>query len=369
MKIGILTFQYGNNYGGLLQAYALTRVTKKLGFNPTIINRMPNKKRGPLIYLFLKKLINFLFHRKDFKSFQEFRRDYLIPKTMPIYDETNLASIVNQFDAVIVGSDQIWRMDYTNAGFNYFLDFVPENTIKISYAASFGKDRFVGNSQSIQIVKKLLCRFNAVSVREDTGVDLCKELFNIHAIQLIDPTLLLDEIDYIDLINEKSSSPRRKYVGYYFLDSNTEKSNLSNQIASYYHLDLYNISLRNENASIFGLLKIHKSKDIYHSFSSWLAGIRNADFVVTDSFHGIAFSIIFKKQFLCFGNKKRGLTRMNSILKVFGLMDRLIYEGNAVIDFNSLLTIDYDSIHGILFKERDKAIKFLKNNLEMKMKS
>ena len=365
MKIGILTFHYGNNYGGLLQTFALCEILKEIGHQPIIINRLPNKKKKSLLK-HLKNLNHALFKNYIYKAFQNFRDEQLQPQTQIIYDDDKINAISMQFDAVIVGSDQVWRMNYTNVGFNYFLDFVPKEIKKIAYAASFGKENFDGDNATKLKIEKLLKRFTAISVREDSGLSICKTQFNIDAVHLIDPTLLLSADDYQTLIEEKVNYKESKFLAYYFLDSNDTKLKLIARASEYMELNMKNISYSSIYPYSIKQLLIQYKRLKYTSFSDWLNNIKNSKFVITDSFHGVAFSIIFGKQFICIANQQRGLARMNSLLRLLGLMDRLIYDDDQLnYNFKSLLPIDYNRINSIIFNEKVKAIDFLKNALKL----
>ena len=364
MKIGILTHHYANNYGALLQAYALSTVLRNIGHQPTIINRIHNKPTEKIQQPKWKMAISTLLQNHFNKGFNRFRQYYLQPMTHLIHDELNMETIADMFDAVIVGSDQVWRMGYSKGlGFNFFLDFVPDQVSKISYAASFGSDEFEGDKETVIKVRHLLARFKAISVREDSGITLCKNLFNSDAIHVLDPTLLLMPDDYEKLISKAKINAGEKFIVRYLLDPTPEKIKITEQIAFNNKSAIKNIY--KESESEFSL-KNHRwslSKFIYPSIALWISGIKNAEFVVTDSFHGVAFSILFNKQFVCIANPERGLSRMTSLLKQFELMDRLIIDTNKEQDFKKLPSIDYHRVNQVLEKERKKSLNFLEQNL------
>ena len=355
MKIGILTFHYANNYGALLQTYALSTTLKNLGFDPIIINRVPismaDTFASETLFVKIKIKIGLLIQKHFQNSFYHFRRDFLPNISKPI-NSNELIDFVNQFDAVIVGSDQVWRIEYTKGlGLNNFLDFVPDNIKKISYAASFGNDTFDGDEGISKKVKQLLLRFSAISVREDSGVKICNDIFEINAIHLLDPTLLLNQSDYQVIIG-KCKIKEEKFVAKYFLDKTSNKIHLVN---IFRESDI-DYSLKED--------KFNLEKFYYPIFSFWLRGIKEAEFVITDSYHGAVFSILFNKQFICIANNSRGLTRMTSLLKKFNIEDRLVFD---VDNFNLNLTsckIDYNVVNKIINEERVKAIDFLMNSIK-----
>jgi len=365
MKIGILTFHYSNNYGALLQTYALSKTLYSLGYEPIIINRVPKKEkeRNPFGLNIKKKIVQKANHYFQ-KSFDKFRKKFLQNITSIINRNEDLGSIVNNMDAVIVGSDQVWRIEYTKGlGLNNFLDFVPGNIRKIAYAASFGNDNFEGNEEIIIKVKALLHRFNAISVREKSGVAICKDLFDVSAVHLIDPTLLLAPNDYIQLISKKENHITEKFITRYILDDTKQKSDIIEYISKQKNLNIFNITRESTTEFSIRKFELNWKKYYYPTISTWLFGIKNAEFIISDSYHGVVFSILFNKQFICIGNKYRGLTRINSLLEKFGLENRLINESENFPVFNKLEEIDYAPINEIIELERIKSIDFLNKQL------
>lgn len=340
MKIGILTQPLRNNYGGILQAHALQALLKSMGHDAIIINRQyaypPN---GLLLRRFLslfKCIIRrYLLGNKNVNIANPFDRHYAdrgwtydfsmlrkfvkheIRQSRPLRSSKAVAKYVKkqQFDCFIVGSDQVWREEYSPCITDYFLGFLPDDckAKKIAYAASFGVsvDPIESN---LDECTKLVCRFEAISVREESGVKLMKEIFDLDARLVLDPTLLMDAWHYRALVNKEDVKPSG--VVSYILDETSEKQdiidNITNEVGSIYtRILLFPFRNRCENP-----------KSV--SVSQWLAAIDNAEFVVTDSFHGCVFSIIFKKKFVALGNKERGLDRFISLLGRLGLQDRLV---------------------------------------------
>ncbi|MBS7824744.1 polysaccharide pyruvyl transferase family protein [Wohlfahrtiimonas chitiniclastica] len=239
-----------------------------------------------------------------------------------------LANYTNEqkFDAVVVGSDQVWRKAYINDRYyqSYFLDFIPPNSKikKIAYAASFGKDTWEGKGDEEQI-SELLKQFSGISVREASGVDVCRAVFNIENVEhVLDPTLLMDKEFYLDIIRkyDVSNMPVKKMVTY-VLDEAKDKRTIINNYQQSLNIN------ENETLHLKGFSQLNRAA---YSVPEWLFAIANADFVITDSFHGMVFSIIFEKQFIVIGNKNRGLARFNSILKLLGLESNLSISTNQV---------------------------------------
>lgn len=344
MKIGILTHPLHSNYGGILQCYALNTYLRKLGHDTVVIRRVHNKQ------FFLKRLLKyilriigvsqFLHKQSDNKSINlsKFINSY-IDYTTSVDSVHKMKCICRQYslDAVIVGSDQVWREDFAmNYGYNYFLDFVPKNVIKLSYAASFGLSEWHYNSSQTANIKKLLSEFRGVSVRELDGVTLCKDYLKLTPSLLIDPTLLLDKVDY-----EKISSNRlveEKYVFVYWLG---DKSRIADTILKYQE-DGYNI------------VEIQlRSNSILPSIGDWLSYIQFADFVITDSFHGCVFSLIFNKNFCIHSNDSGGNGRLTTLLTILNISDR-----------DALIQPDYSKVNIILHDLRSQSYQFLNSTLK-----
>ena len=361
-KIGVLTLPLKGNYGGVLQAFALTTFLKKKGYNAVLIDRQWNNNKTSIPY-YIKKFIYHYIIRGNVKSFCE---KWINPKTQKIASQENMKLINDlDFDAVIVGSDQVWRVEHIGGvGNNYFLDFVKnKKTKKISYAASFGKDSVDGDDKKLKTISELLKEFNAISVREESGVKICEDIFDVAAVQVLDPVLLLNSDDYLPIIN-KSKTKLNKTLTSYVLDASETNNKIIKDVSLALDLKAVSINYKKDPA----LLIKNKSLDfynyIYPPVSNWLRGFRDAEFIVTDSFHGTVFSILFKKQFLVIGNERRGLARFNSILGKFGLKDRLITE-NKLFDKSILeQKINYDEVYNILDKEREFSASFLLNSLK-----
>ena len=310
MRIGILTHPQGANYGGILQCYALSTYLKKLGHTPIVIRRESDK--GFFLWTLIRNILIALHFPRYYnpnacdktRLIHPFVEKYLT-RTQPIRSQKQMKKVCEEYklDAVIVGSDQVWRADYAmNFGYNYFLDFVPSNVKKLSYAASFGLSDWQYDLEQTNRIKHLLSSFSGVSVREENAVRLCEDNLGITPKFLLDPTMLLKAEDY-----EKIISPRiikDKYVFVYWLG---DKSLVANDIDNYKSQGyrIVNINLRDEREQ--------------ESVEDWLSYIKYADFIITDSFHGCVFSILFKKRFIVRMNKSGGTSRLESLFKMMGI--------------------------------------------------
>jgi hypothetical protein len=366
MKIGILTLPIAENYGGILQAVALYRLLHAQGHEVILLYKSPYLARW-------KKLAIEILAKIPFHNYRNIKTIYKIYKAWPnrkgfhgpfieneifkiskdLYTKKELENFVKKenFDAVIVGSDQVWRKRYINDAYykSYFLDFVDgTKTKKIAYAASFGKDHWEGEGDSEEIAK-LLKDFCAVSTREASGVNICRDSFGYNeAKHVLDPTLLMGKAFYTDEIIAKydtSNIPKGGLVTY-VLDEAQEKKEI--------------IEFVKKNTELKSLhhLKGFSDSHITLSIPQWVALFANADFVVTDSFHGMVFSIIFEKEFVVIGNHDRGLDRFTSLLSLLGLEDRMVFSMEDLKD-KKIDSIDYASVNKILEENKKSSLEFL----------
>lgn len=327
MKIALLTYNLGQNYGGILQAYALMETLKKLNHEPELLyikTKFYNSSFKDLIkkYLlsnFTDKYNNYIYEDLIYKNMFHFIDKYINPKTEPLKEEKDFFNVTkNKYDAYIVGSDQVWRarmFKYIDCAFFGFVK--SNNPIFLSYAASFGTDKWEYTKEETKKYKNQIQRFKGVSIREESGIELCKTYFCKDAIHVLDPTMLLSANDYRSLIMKENEPKHEGELLNYILDYTEDKSKLINIISKELNLKSFKINAKEKNGK--------QLKDmIYPTVTSWIRGFDDAKYVVTDSFHGCVFSIIFNKPFIVYGNEKRGMARFESLLKMFGLEDRLI---------------------------------------------
>lgn len=369
MKIALLTMVFNNNYGGILQAYALHRYLTDLGHEVTLINaqqKLPPLIQAPysiskrlFLKYILKKDVDFIMPDWVYRKMRKIREAntrafidaYINPKTKTVYTNKGIRKVAKNFDCFIVGSDQVWRPTMYPFINSAFFGFVEDSRArKISYAASFGSDIWEYTTEQTDSFKKQVQLFDLVSVRESSGVALCKRNFNVDAFCLIDPTMLLEKGHYEELMGKEgeSSSTGRPQMFCYFLDETEDKRQLLNLIARH----------KEYAVNRFPLLKNHSKSFIYPKVSLWLKGFRDADFVVTDSFHGCVFSIIFNKPFVAYGNVRRGLDRFTSLLNLFGLNNQLILSTKEFKVETLDEEIDWERINKIIKEEQEKTNRF-----------
>lgn len=352
MRIGIVTM-ISNNYGALLQCYALQTVLQRMGHQVVVVNR----KWGNLLPQYtvkdrlreLKRRLRTFMKGKD--AFSRFRNNNLC-MSKPVHIKQDLLRLNHQVDVVISGSDQVWNGDCMSTMEGYFfLDWVDYPKVRrFSYAASFGKDSFRASDEHLSLVKKLLQSYDGISVRETSGIKICKDVFGIDAYHHLDPTLLLKLEDYSALIPKNHKKPF-SYICSYMLDMTVDKQRIVEYIA-------------NKSTSVLrNIYPAESSLQQYIGVEEWLRSIRDAEYVVTDSFHGMAFSIIFNKQFICLNNPKRGSARFISLLSKLDLLDRLIdvdKSTHETIDCILRHNIEYSSINGAIQDFRQEAFEYLK---------
>lgn len=373
MKIAILTLPLHTNYGGILQAYALQTVLQKMGHNVVILDKVLYSKELPLYkkyFVYFKRLIKkYIFksistiyieeHFNDIKRTIRQNTQKFIDVNVNRYEINNLYNLKQgKYDTIIVGSDQIWRPEYYKPIENAFLDFANKWSIKrIAYAPSFGTNEWEYTEEQTIKCKKLLSKFNSVSVRELSGVTLCKEKFNINAELVLDPTLLLDKKDYIRLFESKGVEKSDGDLMVYILDNSDFATDLVREISKKRGLKPFKTNCDKTDSWDVPLLE-----RIQPPLENWLRGFYDAKLVVTDSFHACVFSIIFNKPFIVINNNKRGNARIDSLLKVFNQEYRLIHD---VIDINNNEKI-YTSpnVEDLLSKKKQDSLSFLVNSLD-----
>lgn len=382
MKIGILTQQLRTNYGGLLQAYALQTVLEKEGSSVTIIRREEptafSVSRSAKAKFLVKYVINRLLGRPNVpyvnkkryniisSNTNRFIEKYLNVSKKIFYSCSELRKMHmnEQYDAYVVGSDQVWRPFYSPCITDYFLGFCKGDTKvkRISYAASFGVDVWEFNKTQEVVCKELIQQFNAVSVREMSGLELCTKYLGISAVHVLDPTMLLAKEEYINIVKAEGDSESSGDCFYYMLNMNDEKLRLISKISQCIGLKAFTVMPKKVVEE--GVDGFDDASDdyVFPPVSQWLRAFYDARMVLTDSFHGCVFSIIFNKPFWVVGNQKRGNARFDSLLKTFNLEDRLIDVGNySKCDFNK--EINWVEVNVLLARKQKEGLDFLRENL------
>lgn len=363
MKIGILTVPFNNNYGGFLQAYALKYVLVSMGHEVYFIDRRRNIKGNYFCYVLKHFLHLDKRYRKQIKiSYKTniFRSKYLSPETETYYTTKKMKRCKNYcFDCYIVGSDQVWRYHYAKENIeDYFLSFVTDDHIpKISYAASFGIFPSYYDEDKINNVRFLINKFKAISVRETSGKLILNKEFGVplDVIKVVlDPTMLLDVSIYVQLMNEEKRIAGN-YIFTYILDQTIEIDSFILRIRNSKQTNV--VSLRAQTGD-------YKSWNTLASVECWLNRIYYSKYVITDSFHGMIFSIIFNKPFYVICNNNRGKERFVSILQSLDLLDVLITDMKSSLK-DDFLYFDWNTINKKIESLKLYSLEFLSNAIEL----
>lgn len=373
MKVLIITWLKYNNYGTVLQAYALQHKIKKIGYDVKtlddhgvgfdLIDKKPTKFKI-LLKLFCAT-IKYPFNYKNRKKYQDLKKD----KEINVFDEFknkfidieyNLDDkryLNNHYQAFISGSDQIWSPLKTIFSKHYYLDFVDKQNSKISYAPSTGQNNC--SDEMKKIIKPLLEDFEYISVREKQGKQILNELTDKEVKVVLDPTLLLYSKDWDEITTKRII--KNKYIFTYFLSNNDWYNNYIKLISKKYNLKIFN--LKND-------FNLYLNDDIYKkniSPTEFLSLIKYADYVVTDSFHGSIFSLIYEKEFVCLkrfddNTSNNQNARLYNLLNIVNLNERFIDKNNQVNLFDK--KIDYKIVNEYLEEEIESSQTYLTNALE-----
>lgn len=374
MRIAIITLPLRGNYGGILQNYALQTVLKRMGHTvETIVLPWELHQpcwRKPLSYT--KRFIWKFILRKKTRFFYErwYNRSLpiLLVNTWNFMSENLRMRKIRDFseiqkedyDAFVIGSDQIWRPSYAYKPIEIvFLSFAKnwKNIKRISYAASFGVDTWEYTYAETEQCEALIKLFDAISVREDSGVELCEKYLHCKAVHVLDPTMLLTVNDYISLFENKSLVNPQGQLLTYILDETSEKALIIQKVAEHYHYQPFRSNSRYEDEDA------PLEERVQPPVEQWLKDFYDAKFVVTDSFHATVFSILFGKPFIVVANKDRGISRLRSLLDMFNLENHIIYSLSE-LDLAADYSLNVHSIAMILQSWRVNSMSFLKNKLK-----
>lgn len=357
MKIAILTQPLRTNFGGILQDYALQTALKKLGHVPITIDYACRYTKSRWLMGCFKSILTRTPHHVQFPHYNRSGQENLnrfihqyMNMTKPVDAPTKeIIDSINP-DAIVVGSDQVWSpwanvpLDFLG---NMYLDFIPDYKGKrIAYAASFGGGEWTYTKEWGEKCAACAKKFDAISVREDSGVKLCKEHLGVEATHVLDPTLLLTGVDYGRLLTRPAKKTNILFA--YVLDTSEEKVQFLQRVSNHFGLEL---KIQGANDDI--------SWD--DSIEDWLSDIRDAAMVVTDSFHGSVFAIQFHRPFLSVLNKRRGADRFTSLLSKIGLEDRIATEETDIVTITN--DIDWQAVDSRLQAEQELSLKFLKDSL------
>lgn len=389
MKIGIITFwESTDNYGQVLQAYALQRVLRDMGHEPFQIKYSLNAsqvipKKGNIykkilkaafIYPLLKKinrrreqLLNekykkYIETKNKTRNFIDFRNRFIIQGDRVFNSIYELRANPPKADCYITGSDQVWTMMLNNESNSaYYLDFGSKGIKRISYAASFGRSSYPTSLQPY--LKELLSKFDAISVREKEGVEICSNL-GVIAKHVLDPTLLLNKCIYMSTFCNGIPN-RDNYLYVYSINVRSPKNLYWNELKKIALLNDLSIKVTISSGNIPGR-EIYKGVNYnYSTIEEWISNIANAKLVATSSFHGVVFCLLMHTNFIFYplkGKDTKSNGRVVSLLESVGLKEKICYSKNSVIKCIKFEP-NWDKVDDILQREREKSLMFLKENL------
>ena len=378
MKIGIITLPLHTNYGGILQAYALKTFLESVGHEAVVLDPIdkmpaPGGLRAPFVYA-SRMLKRGLKGKKGPEVFREhrFRRElpvvgkntsafvekYISPRMIKSYGDIS----EGEFDAFVVGSDQVWRPRFFGKIEDAFLGFAEGWAVKrVAYAASFGTDQLEYEYMQLEACARLLGLFDGVSVREDSAVGMCAEWLECDkAVHVLDPVMLLNAGIYRKLASSTDVSEKTGGIMTYILDPSSEKSHVIDFMKKVSGMKVH-------DSSVYPYVNDRPVEErVVPSLEQWLASFINADFIITDSFHGCVLAIMLHKRFIATGNSRRGMARLNSLLSMFGLEMRLVHGIDPEDDGEFFLSdIDWEETDRILAERRALSLDFLRVSLGM----
>ncbi|MBY6839003.1 polysaccharide pyruvyl transferase family protein [Clostridium botulinum] len=363
MKIAIKTIN-SNNYGNRLQNYATQRLLNNFGCEVETIRNYENHTNINKRYIKrqVKKLILYIYEKTSIlnikklndsirnQKFKNFTQKYIKQSKYMISKDNVPEYICKEYDYFISGSDQIWNPEFSFNSELDFLTFAPKGK-KIAYSASFGICKLP--ERCINDYKKWINQIDHLSVRENAGADIIKKITGKDALVLLDPTLMLNKYEWLEIAKKPKLNINKKYILTYFLGNKDKETEMK----------INDIS-RKKNLDIINLLDIN-NKGIYNIDPSefiWL--INSSELICTDSFHGVVFSLIMKSPFIVFERKDNGLSmnsRLETLLTKFNMENRLC---DNLVD-EEIFNINFTEVDRIIKHEKEKTVNYLKNALSL----
>ncbi len=373
MNIGIVSIHSAHNYGSVLQAYALQEVLKKYSSKVDMINYRPHYLNCQYnlfsirVYKRYKGFFNKILHFgwriimlprriEKYYKFEHFILNNMnLTKKYKSYEQ--LCNENFNYDLVVVGSDQVWNTDITE-GFDktYYLGFLNNNIKKASYAASIGKSSL--DKQYESLYKKYINQLDCISLRERSNVKTLKFITekNIHV--SLDPTLLLEKKKWIEISNKSNLKiDNEKYIFVYILQENIEFVKIVNELSKKLNLKVYSISKK----------KRFNNEKIFPNAGpeDFLKLCNNSEFVVTNSFHGTVFSLIFEKRNCIIPHLHTG-SRMIDLMNLVGLKNRIVENYKNLDVKNILKNINYNTVNQKLNTYRIESLKYIEGVIDEK---
>lgn len=361
-KVGIITFHAAHNYGSCLQAFAIKRIYEQLGAECEIINfrtsvqkdqYTPLTKRKGAKYILKNAffLLTYSARRRKYQNFENFISEYLVSGQREYSSLDELMAEPPIYDLYVCGSDQIWNTAPNDASMAYFLPFTTGH--KVSYAPSFGQLGCIDHKEEIA---NFLKSFDMISVREQRGKELVKEMVGVDAEIFVDPTMLLDKAEWDTLVSDRIID--EEYVFFYSLFSTKEMIKEVKDLADALRLKVVVSNISNQNDLFTGFIKQTDAGP-----REFLSLVKHAKLIITSSFHGSVFSIIYGKAFLAYEGMKDN--RIRTLLEKTGLEECAIKRGEGIPKLRNVLLLDYSVADTHLECEKKKAINYLKRTMEL----
>lgn len=324
MNVGIFTFPNSTSYGAVLQMYALYHTVETLGHTPEVINYQNTymkKQKHMRRKTWLRRNVGNLLHHRMYRNFQRFEKKQMVryPRAT-ITDPRDLPKLTERYDAVICGSDQVWNPDITGRDLSYFLDFCDARTRRVAYAPSFGISEFSGDFSDA--IRGDLEKFHALSVREAPGQALISDLLGKNVPMVCDPTLLMNAEDWAQL-EKPHPAGEGDYILYYTIRSSPALWNKCKAFAREKGLKIVAVGGNQLKQWQQRDEQIRYAVDI--SPEEWLYLVHHARYVVTNSFHGTAFSINYRKDFYVEFSSLTN-SRLEQITRTLGLQGQIVGE-------------------------------------------
>lgn len=350
--VGIVGVGVGANYGSVLTYYSLYKTIESFGNKVLMVSKIGARQNDP--------------EMQDTHAVRFAKKHYNLSK---IYSLTTVTELNNVADTFVIGSDQVWNYGVSKGfGKAFYLDFANDNKRKISYAASFGHAKDFAPEEEVRNISGLMNRFNAISVREDSGVKLARDIYHIPAKQVAEPIFLTANDKYLELAAQSNFDVSEPYLLAYILDPTPEKKAAIEHIAGKLGLKIRIIldgwpKIFEENKAKMNIEgAVQEGVETY----DFLKLYANSSYVLTDSFHGTAFALKFGKPFASIGNKRRGMTRFDSMFRLIGHRDRFTLDPTQIVtdDARFLASPDYKKINDALDKHVNESRSWLKAALQ-----
>lgn len=370
-NIGIITFHRSHNYGSVLQSYALQTILRKnlIDYNCEIIDFIPPNskemysifKKNTSIKNIAKNILALYTYRLKsirYKEFERFINTRLKLTTKKYFSQSDLQNISNKYDILICGSDQIWNTNCLDFDYSYYLPFA-KNVKKISYAPSLGPGAPFKSNEAKERIKEYLKDFYAISVRENEGTRVIQKLTDKKVYTVLDPTLLLEAKDWDHICSDKVIN--KDYIFFYSIGYKKNDIAIAKQISKKLNIPVVTLFTLG-NRIVFSGFEISKNS----APEDFLSLIKNAKLILSSSFHGTVFSIIYRKPFYSIrkanGDEIKDDDRIKTLLQEFNLMDRQI-DINSVNSIENPFNIDYSKSEKYIEEARKRSIEYLLNSI------